>query len=361
LTVLALPILFFSGSVILGNAVLNAMGKVVITGVAQLVVPIVAIFAVFTYGETYGVHAAMIGMVVGQLMNLLILQLYTKKNGYSLIPQNDFYNSVPFGRLALQYVPLIASAFFVSVAILVDTLLAMTLPEGGVSVFNLGNKVVLLVTGLVGAAISTVMLPYFSSLIAKNNVVTARRELSVFLLFITFFSVPISVVLFVWAKQIVGLIFEGGHIGETEVDMVARVMQYAVVQIPFFACNVLLLKFSTATKHVVLVAVLGLFINVGASLVLMKHMGVAGIALGASFSMVIATISLVMILVRFSHVGFFDAIVLLLNWLLFLTFLLSVHFGSMSGIVVTLIAFLTLLMGYIQSLINDKRQTLQVA
>ena len=33
----------------------------------------------------------MIGMVVGQLMNLLILQLYTKKNGYSLIPQNDFY------------------------------------------------------------------------------------------------------------------------------------------------------------------------------------------------------------------------------------------------------------------------------
>ena len=43
LTVLALPILFFSGPVILGNAVLNAMGKVVTTGVAQLVVPIVAI------------------------------------------------------------------------------------------------------------------------------------------------------------------------------------------------------------------------------------------------------------------------------------------------------------------------------
>lgn len=46
LTVLALPILFFSGPVIIGNAVLNAIGKVVQTGLAQLVVPVVAIVAV---------------------------------------------------------------------------------------------------------------------------------------------------------------------------------------------------------------------------------------------------------------------------------------------------------------------------
>ncbi len=67
--------------------------------------------------------------------------------------------------------------------------------------------------------------------------------------------------------------------------MVEKVMQYSVIQVPFFACNVLLLKFATVTKHVkviLLVAILGLLINVGESLLFMKFMGVAGTALGAS-------------------------------------------------------------------------------
>ena len=357
LTTLALPILFFSGSVILGNAILNAMGKVVVSSVAQLIVPIVAITLVIFFGEKYGVSAAMIGMLTGQLINLVIVQANVKKCGYTLFPQFNFKISIPFKLLTSQYVPLVASAFFVSIAVLVNTLLAMVLPEGGVSIFNLGNKVVLLATGLVGAAISTVMLPYFSALVAKNHIVAARKELSVFLLFLTFFSIPISVIIFVWSDWIVDVIFKGGLFGKSDVSTVARVMQYAVVQVPFFSCNVLLLKFATATKHVnaILVAAsLGLVINVGASLLLMKHMGVAGIALGASLSMAMATTFLVIILVRYRHIVFVDMIIILLSWLLYITLLISVHFESMSGIVVTIFTYLILLASYSRSIQSNE-------
>jgi putative peptidoglycan lipid II flippase len=291
--------------------------------------------------------------VIGQLINLFIVQFYLKQHNISLLWQQNLQGQTDFSPLVAQYVPLVISAFFVSVASPVATLLAMSLPEGSVSALNLGNKLVLFVTGLVGAAVSTVMLPYFSSLAAKKHLVSARRELSFFLLIATFVSVPISVVLYVWSNEIVGLIFSGGSIGAEATVLVARIMQYAVVQLPFFVCNALLLKFATATRHVVtisIVAIVGLLINIGASLLLMKHMGVAGIALGCSVSVLVSTVLLVLLLMRYWHITWFDAVIMLLNWLFFVTLLVCVHFQSVPSIYVVLSAYALLLLGYFNSL-----------
>jgi putative peptidoglycan lipid II flippase len=216
---------------------------------------------------------------------------------------------------------------------------------------------VLFVAGLVGAAVSTVMLPYFSSLVVKNHLVSARRELSFFLLFSTFISVPVSAGLFVWSEPIVRLLFEGGSFDADATGLVTRVMQYAVVQLPFFVSNSLLLKFAAATKHVVavsVVAIVGLLVNVGASILLMKHMGVAGIALGSSMSMLVSTVLLVLVLVRYWHITWVDAVVMLLNWLLFVTLLVSFHFQSAPGVCVTVLSYAILLSGYFRSLRDDR-------
>lgn len=357
LLALALPILLFSGLVILGNSVLNAHGRGVLTSAAQLVVPIVAILALLLFGKSYGVKVVMLGMVIGQLGNLLIVQFFLKRYKVSLLSRCNLPNQAEFSPLMVLYVPLVVSAFFVSVVSPVATLLAMSLPDGSVSVLNLGNKLVFFITGLVGVAISTVMLPYFSSLVAQNHLVSARRELSFFLLIATFVSVPISAALYVWSKEIVRLIFAGGPIDPAAIGLVARVMQYAVVQLPFFVCNALLLKFATAAKHVVLisaVAVVGLLVNIGASILLMEHFGVAGIALGGSVSVLMSTVLLVLMLARYWHITRLDAVIMLLNWLLFVTLLVCVHFKSAPSIYVIISAYAILLFGYFNSLKYDE-------
>ncbi len=357
---LALPILLFSGVVILGNSVLNANGRAVLTSAAQLIVPIAAILALLFFGGSYGVKAVMFGMVVGQLFNLFIVQYYLRHHDITLQPWSGLHNQTALSPLLLQYLPLVVSAFFVAIAAPVATFLAISLPEGGVSAFNLGNKVVLFVTGLVSTAISTVMLPYFSALVAKNHLMSARRELSFFLLFATFISVPISAGLYIWSESIVRLVFESGTFDSTATGLVTRVMQYAVVQLPFFVCNSLLLKFATATRHVFAisaVAIVGLLVNIGASILFMKHMGVAGIALGASVSMLLSTVLLVLVLVRYWHISRFDALIMLLNWLLFVTLLMCLHFGSIPSVYVTILAYAVLLIGYFISLLSVKFQS----
>ena len=357
LTEIALPILLFSGVIILGYSILNANGRTVLTSTAQLVVPIIVILALLLFGEHFGVKAVMYGMVVGQLVNLLIVQFYVRHYDITLLPKLNLLKRADFSSLLNQYLPLIVSAFFVTAAAPVATLLAISLPEGGVSAFNLGNKVVLFVTGLVSTAISTVMLPYFSALIAKNHLISARRELSFFLLLGTFVSVPISTALFIESESIIHLMFEGGIFDHAATESVARVMQYAVVQIPFFICNSLLLKFATATKHVIAisgVAIVGLLINIGASILFMKHMGVAGIALGGSISMLLSTVLLMLVLVRFWHIRKFDAIIMLLNWLLFVTILVCLHFQSVASAFITIFAYIILVIGYLASLKSDR-------
>ena len=354
---IALLLLLFSGMVILGNSVLNARGRSVLTSTVQLVVPITVILALLFFGNRYGIMVAMYGMVVGQLLNLFILQYYLGYYDVTLWPKLNLHAQAEFTQLFRQYIPLVLSAFFIAAASPVATLLAMSLPEGGVSAFNLGNKVVLFCTGLFSAAVSTVMLPYFSVLVAKNHMVSARRELSFFLMLATFISVPISVILYLESIPIIRLIFEGKTFDSSATGLVAQVMQYAVIQIPFFVCNSLILKFATATKHLFIINVLalvGLVINIGASILLMKYIGVAGIALGASVSMLLSTVMLLLVLVRYQHMSVFDALIIMLNWLLFVTLLVCLHFQSVARIYVIMIAYITLLIGYYNSMKFDK-------
>lgn len=349
----ALLILLFSGVVILGNTVLSANGRAVVSSIAQLIVPIVAIITLSLFGATYGVMAVMLGMVVGQLLNLSIIQYYLRSCGISLMPKFQSIFGTEVSSICSNYFPLASSAFFIAFAAPVSTFLAMTLPSGSVTAFNLGSKVVLFITGLVSTTVTAVMLPYFSTLIAKKHIMSARRELSFFLLLATFISIPISSMLFSWAEQIVSLLFTGGSFDSSAVSQVVTVMQYSVIQLPFFICNAILLKFCTATNHVksiLLIAFLGLVLNIGVSIFLMGYMGVGGVALGSSISVAFSTIFLVLILIRFWHISRFDALMMLLNWMLFLTFLMSLHFKSLTSVYAIFLAYATLVFAYLKSL-----------
>jgi len=355
-------ILIFSGVVILGNSVLMAKHRLIIPSAAQVVVPVIAIFALLLFGSSYGVVAVMAGMVVGQLINLIIIHYYLKSYGKSLLPKYNAAMNHETSDLWRQYLPLLASAFFAGVILPIDTMLASTLANGNVSIFNLGMKIVLFISGLLGAVVSNVMLPYFSSIVEKHHAGMVKKELSFFMLIATFASVPISAMLYLWSEQIVNLIFYSKTFIESDLVAIQSVMQYSVVQIPFFISNVLLLKYATATRHlrvITISAFVGLVLNVGVSLLLMPKMGVSGIALATSVAMIVSSALVLLMLSFFRHISIVDTLVVLLNWMLFLTLIVALHFQSIPSAVMTIITYGILLFGYTK-LINNKGDFLAV-
>lgn len=353
---LALPILLFSGMVIIGNSLLNADGRAILSSGIQLIVPLTAILALVLLGSRYGIASVMYGMLAGQLLNLFVVQFFLASKKVWILSRPTFNFRKEISRLLKQYGHLALSALFASLVIPVGTLLAMSLP-GGVSAFNLGTKVMLFVTGLAGAAISAVLLPYFSSMISKNQIVAVQRELSFFLLMTTFISIPVSVGLFLWSDPVIRFIFEGGSFDSRATAQVSRVMRYSIVQLPFFACITVLLKFATAARRVMVISVatfIGLLVNIGAGYLLMEYMGVGGIALGASLSVIVSSVLLLLFHARNGYIGGLDTVIMLMSWLLFMTLLICIHFHSVPSIYATMSACAVLVGGYAMSLRSDK-------
>ncbi len=342
-----LPILVLSGFVIMNNALLNAIGRFTVPSAAQIAVPVVSILALVLFGEKYGIVSVVAGMLAGQIINLWLAGSALTKSGFSVRPAwSD--GSVPLRSALTQYLPLVAAASFVNLTIPVNIGMASTLEEGSAAAFGLGSKVVVFITGLVSAGVATVILPYFSSFMARNRLLDVRNELSFFLLAGTVITIPVSFVLFAGAELIISLAFEGGAFTAADVKQVTRVMSYGIIQLPFFTVNLLILKFAIATSHawrVMTASLFALVVNVGLNLILMQHSGVAGIALAASLAVAVSACFMLLLFNRLGHISWVDLVMIGLNWMLYTTLVISLQYHSYAGVMVTILALVFLLYG----------------
>ena len=339
-----LPLLFLSGFVILGNSVLHSRQKFVLPAIAQSVVPVIAILTLLLLARQIGIYAMALGMCIGQLSNLFIVAHCLRKDGYSLFPSvRPSAVREMIGRsmtelkgIFSEYRPLVISALFVTFALPVNNAIAASLSPGSVSAFNLGMKFVIFFTGLVGIGISTVMLPYFSSLFSRKSVVGARRELSFFLFLATAITIPLALIILILTGYLVKLVFSGGVFTTNDTVLVTQIMEYGIIQLPFFCANMLFSKFANAKRKNTLIMVsslAGLVINVILNFVFIGFMGVAGIALAMSLSVMFSTVLFIVVGSKYNDVNASDTTFIVLTWLLYLTTVLCYHFSNLPGVV----------------------------
>lgn len=337
-------ILFLSVFVVLANSILNSRFDFFTPAVSQLAVPVAAIAALLLFGQAVGAVAVAVGMLVGQAANLLIVWLRMKKEdvvlhatwrhvGESLRP------AVPL------FIALCGSALFVNAAVMIDNAMASTLQAGSVGAYSLGTKVVSFCTGIVGAGITAVLLPHFSSFFSSGRVAKGRQELRFYLFAGSLFAIPVAVALFLLAETLVRLAFLGGAFDERSAQTVSQVAAFGIIQIPFFTAHALLMKFANAARRsglVFVTSLVGLLLNIVLNLALMRFVGVAGLALATSLSLWITSLLLLLWTHRHEHIHIVDIILLSLVWLLYLTLLLCLHYGSYSGVAVSMLALLVL-------------------
>jgi O-antigen/teichoic acid export membrane protein len=66
-----------------------------------------------------------------------------------------------------------------------------------------------------------------------------------------------------------------------------------------------------------------------------KHMGVAGIALASTLSMLLSTMLFIIIGHRINDILWIDIVMIVLTWVLFLTLILCFHYRSYSGVFIS--------------------------
>ena len=339
----ALPLLLFSGMVILGNAILSARMHFTAPAWSQAVVPISAIMFLWIAGEKLGVAAVLLGMVIGQLLNLGLVQFYLKREQLSVMPKRD-RGTVEISKSSRrQFATLVLASVFLQVSLLVDNGMASSLEPGSVAALGLGYKVVYFVTGVLGTGISMVLLPYFVGFIVKRDIVSANRELSLLVSIATLLGILVSLTVYYVTPPLIQFIFSEGKVDMEDMATVIRVIHMGILQIPFFACQLILIKYATAAhdnRSILIASVIATVTNIILNYVLMQRMGVSGIAAATTLSMFCSAAMLLWMVHRQGNMSWLDVLFSGLIWVLFLTMMLCIHFSSYSGVVVSVIAML---------------------
>jgi putative peptidoglycan lipid II flippase len=341
-----LAIFVVSGFLTIANGVLSSFERPYLAAVAQLLVPAVVIVALVLLGDSVGVIVVPIAMFVGQVLNLIFLIRWLAQEDIFLWPFR-FEISIPnaFGR---QYFPLVIGTIFMQITVPVSTILAASLQSGDLAALGLGGKLVIFLTGLITAGLASVVLPYFANLLVQKRVIDARRELSFLLLSATVFSVPLTILLYFFSGGIVKIFFEGGVFNGDNAQLVTSVMEFGALQLPFFFVNTIMLKYAIAMQRsgwVLMASLVGLLINVFLNFILSRLNGVAGVSLAMSISVAVTAGLMLVVFLREKEVAWLDFIYILINWMLFISLIICLHYSSWAGVFSAFLAYSLLLYG----------------
>ncbi len=283
-----LPVVLMTGIATNCTAVLNTFDRFAAPALAPVATPLLMMAAALALGGRLGVWALVYGMLAGAALHAAVVAGMMEAAGYRF--RLRWHGMTEATReVAGQYGPVLLSAVLASGGLLVDQSMAAMLPAGSVSALVYGGRFVSVVLALLAGAISTAVTPYFSRMIAVGDWAGCRRAVRSWVRLTALISAPIAVLLIAGAHGVVRVALQHGAFGPRDTAVVARVLAMFAIQIPFFVASRVHYRFIIAMRRTDLAlycGMLNLILDVVLNLVLMRWLGVAGIALATSLWMV---------------------------------------------------------------------------
>jgi putative peptidoglycan lipid II flippase len=263
------------------RAVLNAYHQFAYSAAIPAMTPVASIVALWVAGKQYGVMALAVGTLVGAVLEALLGCAGVKKLGYPMLPRWKGMTAA-VRHVAAQYAPLVAMTLVMLGSPLVDQGMAARLGSGSVAVLSYGTKLlgVLIVVG--PTAVGTAVLPHLSAAAARGEPGAGRQTLRTYGLYIAALVLPATALLIYFSGPLVHVLFQQGAFHQGAAEVVTRVQQASLLQLPvtvLLALEVRLTSAWQANRLLYGVAALSLALAFVLDLIGMRWMGVIGIPL----------------------------------------------------------------------------------
>jgi putative peptidoglycan lipid II flippase len=281
---LLIPALMVSATTTTLTGVLNAHGRFARPAAAAMAIPAVTISVLLLFSGRWGIYAFAVGTVGGYLAEAVLVVQSVWREGLSVLPR---WRGVDDGlrRVFMRFVPSASAMLFTSVNPVIDQTMASWLAPGSVASLGYGNKLVAFGVGIGATSIASSMLPHFSRLTAEKDWDGLNRSIKSYALLVSVVAIPITIAMIAFSTPIVRILFERGAFTRTDTLQVARIQAFYLVQIPFVMVSVFFNRFLVATggnKILLRVSTAAAVLNVTANYVLLRVLGVSGIALSTS-------------------------------------------------------------------------------
>lgn len=297
---LLLPSIAISGVISNWESVLNANERFGVPAMAPAMLPLGTMAVLVLFGRYWGIDALAIGTIAGLALHIGVLGWALKRRGIQVLPR--WYGWTPeMKRVLGQYLPVVSAATMWCSTYLIDQAMASLLPPGSVAALNYGNKLVALILTAGTMALSTAVLPYFSKMVAAADWRGLKHTLMTYSRLILLVTIPATLVGIWLSTPLIQLCFQRGRFTADDVQIVSSIQAMYLLQVPFYTLGILLVRMISslqANRLLLLNTVIGLAANIVLDYVLMRVMGVAGIALARSLVYVVSCTVLAIVLYR---------------------------------------------------------------
>lgn len=302
LTRITFPYLMFISLVSLLAGVLNSHGRFAAAAATPILLNICLIAALLGLVElvpTAG-HALAIGVLVAGIVQFLWLVSALHRAGLSLrLPRPRLTPGVK--RVLKIMGPAALGAGVVQVNLIVDIILASTLPEGSISFLFYADRINQLPIGVVGVAVGTALLPLLSRQAAAGETDAARQSLNRAIELGLLLSFPAMAACLAMPDVLISALFERGAFTAEDTAMTAWALSAYAAGLPAYVMVKVLgpaffAREDTATP--VKIAIVAVAVNIVLNLILMGPMLHAGLALATAISAWLNTALLVVFLYR---------------------------------------------------------------
>ncbi len=285
---LTFPYLLFISLTALQGGILNAFGRFAAPAATPILLNLSLIIALVGTGRwmpTMG-HALSWGLMLAGIVQFLWLLGSCGREGiYLRMPLPRLTPKVR--HLLRRALPVALGAGIYQVNIMAGTVLASFLPAGSVSYLFYADRLNQLPYGIIGAAVSTALLPLLSRQLKAGRVADAMHSQNRALEFAFFLMLPAALALIVLAVPLIAVLFQRGAFDEDAVAATAAALRAFAVGLPAF----MLIKALTPgyyaredTATPVKIAGLSAVLNIVFSLALMGPLAHVGIALATSLA-----------------------------------------------------------------------------
>ena len=289
------PIILLKGLSTICAGVLNALDNFALAAILPILGPLSAIFFILTGGASLGIHALVIGTILGFGLEAVLISGAIIRRKFSLRPR--LIGLDPDLQIVIgQFLPMIAGSILMGSTELVDKGMAATLAPGSVAALNYGNKIIAAVLTLATTAIGTAVLPYFTRMVSEKDWKNIRFILKSYLSLIFAVGIPTVILISVFSDSIVNIIFQRGSFTAGDTAVVSTVQAYFAIQIPFYIGGIVVVRLISAMRanHILMWgAAINMVVNIGCNILFIYYLGLKGIALSTSFVYLISFLFLV--------------------------------------------------------------------
>ena len=287
------PCILFWGFSSLINGILTIDDEFTFSSLNTVFTPISIIFCLVFFKEQLGTIVLAFGTLIGSFLSFLFILTVAIKRNIIHLHKPDF-KSVNIKILFKQLPAKLSSSLLSGINPLVDQYFSAQLVIGSIAALNYGIKIPAFGISIIGAALGNVLLPYFSKNAIDNRQETFKKLTKILKYLIIVSSIVVVIGIFLSAP-IISILFERNAFTSSDTVIVSKIQQMYLLQIPSYVTGLVMVKFLTSinkNNFMVLASIINLLLNIVLNYMLIKSMGVYGLALATSLVSIINSIIL---------------------------------------------------------------------